>query len=65
MKKRKNDSDMVRWEDEQVKLMRKGQWTNSKFVVLVFYGEFNDQCEVTVSNRSTLFDRDHFDKRSK
>lgn len=57
MKKRKNDSELVRWEDEQIKLMRKGEWTNSKFVVLVFYGEFSDDCELTVSNRSSKFDQ--------
>ena len=38
MKKRKNDSDLVRWEDEQIKMMRKDEWIGSKFVVLVFYG---------------------------
>jgi len=37
--------------------MKKGEWTNSKFVVLVFYGEFSDDCELTVSNRSSKFDQ--------
>jgi hypothetical protein len=65
MKKRKNDSTMVKWEDQQLELMRDNQWIGSKFVVLVFYGEFTEECDISVTNRSAPFDSEHFEKRSK
>lgn len=42
MKKRKNDSDLVKWEDQQLSLMRENNWVNNKYLVLVFYGEFTN-----------------------
>ena len=52
MKKRKNESEMVKWENQQLEFMRSNAWIGQKFVVLVFYGEYEDQCQVSMGNRS-------------
>ena len=38
MRKRKNDSSLVQWQDRQLQLMKYDDWIGHKFVVLVFYG---------------------------
>lgn len=60
MKTRKNDSDLVKWENQQLKIMKKNQWTGQKFVVLVFYGEFTDSTDLHVSNYTARFDEGAF-----
>ena len=38
--KRKNDSKLLEWENGQLKLIKRNEWTGSKYVILVCYGEF-------------------------
>ena len=38
MKKRKSESEMVKWEDQQLSVMRENDWVGNKYVVLAFYG---------------------------
>lgn len=52
MKKRKNDSEIVQWENQQLKIMKEGKWTNKKYVVFVLYGEFEEKCQLHVTNTS-------------
>lgn len=54
--KRKNDSSLVEWENSQLRLIKKNEWTEGKFVILVFYGEFKGSNEVFITNgTSTAF----------
>lgn len=61
---RKNDSKIVEWENSQIALMRKNEWTGSKFTILVFYGEYSLRNTFTVGNRSAPFDLPRFEARS-
>jgi hypothetical protein len=61
---RKNDSKIVEWENSQVKLIRKNEWTDSKYVILVTYGEFSDNNEISVGNRTAPFDFVRFNETS-
>ena len=64
--KRKNDSSLVDWENSQLKLIKRNEWTTESYVILVFYGEFAQENQVVVTNRtSASFDQSAFDRRSK
>lgn len=59
-RRRKNDTDMVNWENEQVNIIRRNQWIGSRFIVVVAYGEFDKECQVYVTNSTKSFNNDHF-----
>lgn len=50
--KRKNDSSLVEWENSQLKMIKKNEWTVDSYVILAFYGEFSQDSQVVVTNRT-------------
>jgi hypothetical protein len=63
--KRKEDANLVEWENNQLKLIKRNEWTDEKFVILVFYGEYKENNEVFITNRtSSSFNDVKFDQVS-
>lgn len=60
MKKRKNDSDIVKWENQQIKLMKEDDLIGHQYVVIAVYGEFSEATRITVGNRTKEFDMAQF-----